>query len=81
MIHNIEVMQQVAAIAHLKIIEIEQAYKIKMNQSVVPSEKAHFLYLSKMIERFYEHPGDYKVPSFQEMPDGSPIGMACFDGE
>jgi hypothetical protein len=76
-----EVMQQVAAIAHLKISDLEQAYKIKMNQSAVPSEKAHFLYLVKMIERFYEHPGDYKVPSFQEMPDGSPIGMACFDGE
>lgn len=76
-----EVMQQVAAIAHLKISELEQAYKVKMNQSAVPSEKAHFLYLSKMIARFYEHPGDYKVPSFQEMPDGSPIGMACFDGE
>lgn len=75
------VMQQVAAIAHLKISALDEDYRVKMNQTAVPSEKAHFLYLVKMIEGFYEHPGDYKVPSFQEMPDGSPIGMACFDEE
>ena len=76
-----EVMQQVAAVAHLKISELVQSYSVKMNQASDSSEKAHFLYLVKMIEGFYENPGDYKVPSFQEMPDGSPIGMACFDGE
>ena len=38
--------------------------------------KAHLLYLSKMYEQASERPDQWKLPSFKEMPPGSPIGCS-----
>ena len=32
----------------------------------------------RRIDHFFEHPEQFKVPKAPEIPDGSPIGMACF---
>ncbi len=35
--------------------------------------------MSRRISNFYEHPEQFKVIATPKIPDGSPIGMACFN--
>lgn len=67
------VMQQVAAVAILKINEMETQAPVTME----PAQVAHYTYLREQIAMFKRNPKEYKVPYIPDMPDGQPIGTTA----
>lgn len=63
---------QVPAIVHQKLRDLK-ARLLKSNASDVSRE------MIRRIDRYFEHPEEFKSEKAPTIPDGSPIGMACED--
>jgi hypothetical protein len=74
---DIDIMQQVRAIALFKVHQLEGQYDKLFKSSQNTEDKAHYFYLTQMVAQFRNAPADFKVPPSPEMPDGSPIGSIC----
>ena len=68
------VMRQVAAMAWLKVNELEKRLEQQANYTQDPNQLAHYTYLSEQIAQFKRKPSEYKMPPAPSLPDGSPIG-------
>jgi len=66
-----KVHPQVNAIAHAKLVEVKKG--------LVSKSDAISQELVRRIQRFQEHPELFEVIATPKIPDGSPIGMACFN--
>jgi hypothetical protein len=64
---------QVNAIANKTIRELSQKIGLTAINNPIKAE------MSRRISNFYAHPEQFKVISSPKIPDGSPIGMACFN--
>ncbi|MCB0659167.1 MAG: zinc-dependent metalloprotease [Saprospiraceae bacterium] len=45
------------------------------------ADQAHRFALAQAIKTYLDNPGEFSVPEAKEMPDGSPIGMECMNGD
>ncbi len=70
---NENVHPQVNAIANQKIRGLIQDFGTKSASEPIKAE------MGRRIKDFYEHPEQFKVIPTPKVPDGSPIGMDCFD--
>ncbi|KPM33242.1 Hypothetical protein I595_145 [Croceitalea dokdonensis DOKDO 023] len=66
-----KVHPQVNAIAHQKLEELK--ITLRQNPDMISKE------MLRRIDRFMEHPELFEVIATPKIPDGSPIGMACFN--
>ncbi|MGB6153569.1 MAG: zinc-dependent metalloprotease [Pricia sp.] len=64
---------QVNAIANQKIRGLMLDTALKMLDDPIKAE------MGRRINAFYEHPEQFEVVPTPKIPDGSPIGMACFE--
>lgn len=69
-----DVMRQVAAVAWLKVDELEKRLEQLSGFTQDPNQLAHYTYLREQIARFKREPDTYEMPAAPELPDGSPIG-------
>ena len=67
-----DVHPQVAAISHAALLDLKSRL-LKAGDSVVARE------MVRRIDRFMEHPEEFKPEKAPQIPDGSPIGMGCLD--
>jgi len=72
------IMQQVSAVASLKISEMKDEYVDRFEAAGTSDQKAHYRYLLDQIRRFELDPENYELPAMPPMPDGSPIGCGGF---
>lgn len=68
-----------ANLSSLKNLDVDEALRriasaMSPGSTTNASEDAHQFYLSNMIVRFFENPGDLKIQNILSPPDGSPIG-------
>ncbi len=70
---NENVHPQVNAIASQKIRGLMLDSELKMLSDPIKAE------MGRRINDFYEHPEQFEVIPVSKIPDGSPIGMDCFD--
>ncbi len=68
-----DVHPQVNAIAHEKIRNLITDENLKMPTNPIQAE------MERRINDFYEHPEQFEVIPASQIPDGSPIGMDCFN--
>ncbi|MEZ4886363.1 MAG: zinc-dependent metalloprotease [Chitinophagales bacterium] len=71
---NESIAGQVRAVALWKVGELENWLQAALRRSVASADKAHYTLAIADIERFREHPEEFKVMTPKDMPDGSPIG-------
>lgn len=69
-----EVMPQVAAVAMLKVSDLQALLRAGMASTGDVAQKAHYTYLMGLLGQFSRNPSEFKVPPSKPMPDGSPIG-------
>ena len=63
---------QVSAVTHAAILDLKSRL-LKAGDSAVARE------MVRRIDRFLEHPEEFKPEKAPQIPDGSPIGMGCLD--
>ena len=68
-----DVHPQVNAIANQTIRELSQKIGLSALNNPIKAE------MGRRINNFYQHPEQFKVIPTPKIPDGSPIGMACFN--
>ena len=69
-----DIMQQVSAVALLKVNELEKYFGQMVGFAQDPLQVAHYTYLLQEISNFKKEPSGYKLPEIPSLPDGSPIG-------
>jgi hypothetical protein len=74
-----QIMQQVSAIAWLKVNEQEKRLEQLAAFTQEPAPQAHYTWLLEQIRQFKRDPDRYKTPETMQMPDGAPIG--CLDND
>lgn len=70
---HIDVHPQVNAIANQTIRKLLQKIGVDAIKNPIKAE------IVRRINNFYTHPEQFKVIATPQIPDGSPIGMACFN--